>query len=121
MENQLLKHHLKSLGFTIEDKTQTTLNGVGFDFFTTNTKGDKYYFTVVEQKESNDIYSPKGDINKKIDSITRLMRRNDSKTHFSIAVPNTARYKKILNQKLSMVTERLDVYFVGDDVEVLST
>ena len=116
MENQLLKHHLESLGFTIEDESLATLNGVGFDFSTSDTKGERHYITVVEQKESNEIYSPKGDINKKIDNITRLMKHKSKNIHFGIAVPNNVRYKNILTQKLSMVTESLDVYFIGEEV-----
>jgi hypothetical protein len=116
-----LQNHLKNNGYKIEDlSSRPIFNGFDFDVLTTNPQGQRHYFAIIDQKESNDVYSPKGEINRKIDMITRLMRVADSNTRFGIAVPNNNRYKNILSQKLQSISETLDAYLVGDDVESLT-
>lgn len=111
-----LELYLRDLECQIADKNETILNGVEFDILSTNQNGEKLYIKVVEIKESNDVYSPKGDMNRKIDDIIRLKKILDSTFNFAIAVPNEIRYERILNEKLLSLSNSIKAYLVGDSV-----
>jgi Trk K+ transport system NAD-binding subunit len=116
MVESRLEQYLKNLEYQIEDKNEAILNGVNFDILSTNQNGEKQYIKVVEKKESNDVYSPKGDLNRKIDEIIRLKKILGSTFNFAIAVPNELRYEQILNEKLLSLSIRLNAYLVGDSI-----
>jgi hypothetical protein len=115
IENRL-ENYLRDLKCQIGDKNETLLNGVDFNIISINQNGEKQYIKIVDKKESNDVYSPKGDINRKIDDIIRLKNSLDSTFHFAIAVPDEMRYKQLLNEKLLSISGSLTAYLVGNNV-----
>jgi len=116
MVQKRLTHYLKDLGYQILDKEQSSLNNNLFDVVTVNNEGEKLYIKVVEKKESNDVYSPKGDINRKIDDIVRLVKTLNFAPHFAIAVPDEFLYERILNNKLLSISSYLKAFLVGNRI-----